>query len=145
MALDGSTCSKFLLVVNGDFEPLEHVPRTSAIANTCAAVFGRGPCVLRSREHEKRPAVKEKKKSTCIKTHLILIHSKASVATLWAATINKLSHPTAGVRQIFLSSRREELNIAPGTRLRRNSCAQPDLKATFLCASAKAILCYYCI
>ena len=39
----------------------EHVPRTSARAHTCAVVFGRALCVLRSREHEKRPATGREK------------------------------------------------------------------------------------
>ena len=56
MGLDGSTRSECLPVVTCDFEPPEHVPRTSARVHTGAVVFGRAPSVPRSREHEKRPA-----------------------------------------------------------------------------------------
>ena len=56
MGLGDSMCSECLPVVSCDFEPPEHMPRTSARARTRAVVFGRAPCVPRSREHEKRPA-----------------------------------------------------------------------------------------
>ena len=39
-----------------NFEPAEHVPRTSARAHTCTAVFMRAPYVRRNREHDERPA-----------------------------------------------------------------------------------------
>ena len=61
MGLDGSTCSECLLVVTCDFEPPEHVPRISARARNCAAVFGRALCVPRSREHEKFAAAGREK------------------------------------------------------------------------------------
>ena len=53
----------------GDFEPPEHVPRTSARAHTCAVVFRRAPRVPRSREHEKRPAAGREKKADVPKKH----------------------------------------------------------------------------
>ena len=64
MGLDGSTCSECLHVVTCDFEPPEQVPRTSVRAHTCAVVFGRAPCVPRSREHQQRPAAGCAKKTT---------------------------------------------------------------------------------
>ena len=67
MGLDGSTCSECLRVVTCDFEPPEHVPRTSARAHTCAVVFGRPPCVPRSREHEQIALPEEKKVLMCKK------------------------------------------------------------------------------
>ena len=67
MGLEGSTCSESLPVVTCDFEPPEHVPWTSASAHTCAMVFGRAPCVPRSREQEKRPAAGREKMPMCIK------------------------------------------------------------------------------
>ena len=42
-------------MVTFDFEPPEHMPRTSARAPFFAALFRRAPCVPRSREHEKIP------------------------------------------------------------------------------------------
>ena len=72
MGLDGSTCSECLPVVTCDFEPPEHVPRTSTMAPTCAVVFGRAPCVPRSREHEKRPAAGREKNAHVQKN--IFIH-----------------------------------------------------------------------
>ena len=69
MGLDGSTCSDGLPVVACDFEPPEHVPRTSARAHICAVVFGRTPCVPRSREHEKRPAAGREKNVNVRKKH----------------------------------------------------------------------------
>ena len=59
--VDGRTC---------DFEPLEHVPRTSARTYTCAVVFWRAPCVLRSREHEIRPAAGREKNVNVPKKHI---------------------------------------------------------------------------
>ena len=61
MGLDGSTCSECLPVDTCDFEPPEHLPRTSVRAHTCAVVFGRAPHLPRSREHEKRPAAGREK------------------------------------------------------------------------------------
>ena len=58
MGLDGSTLLEFLPAVTCDFDPPEHVPRTSVRARICAVVFGWAPCVHRGREHEKRPAAK---------------------------------------------------------------------------------------
>ena len=56
--LDGpsSTCSECLPEGTCDFEPPEHVPRTSAGAHTCALVFQRALGVPRSPEPEQRPA-----------------------------------------------------------------------------------------
>ena len=74
MGLCGSTCSECLPVVTCDFEPAEHVPRTSTSAQTCAVVFGRVPCVPRSREHEKRPAAgREKNADEQKKTHVYIV------------------------------------------------------------------------
>ena len=68
----GSTCSECLPVVTCDFEPPEHVPRISARAHICAVVLGRAPCVLWSREHQKRPAAGREKMPMCKNT---FIHS----------------------------------------------------------------------
>ena len=73
MGLNGSTCSAYLPVVTCDFEPPEHVPRTSTRAHTCAVGFGRAPCVSRSREHEKRPAAGRKKGRCAKSTHLNIV------------------------------------------------------------------------
>ena len=61
--LDGSMCSECLPVVASfrDSVPPEHGPRTSAGAHTCAVVYGRAPCVPRSREHENRAAAGREK------------------------------------------------------------------------------------
>ena len=56
MALRGWKRIPWLLASFRDFEPPEHMPRTSARAHTCTALFTRAPCVTRNREHEKRPA-----------------------------------------------------------------------------------------
>ena len=55
LALGGRKRIQWILATFRDFEPQEHVPRTSARAHTCTAVFTRAPCVPRNREHEKRP------------------------------------------------------------------------------------------
>ena len=70
MGLDGPTCSECLPVITYDFEAPEHVPRTSARAHTCAVVFGRAPCVPRSREHDKDPRPEEKKRLNVQKKHM---------------------------------------------------------------------------
>ena len=70
--LDGSTCSESLLERTCDFEPPEHVPRTSARAHTCGVVFGRAPCVPQRREHEKRLAAGRGKKCRCAKKNTFI-------------------------------------------------------------------------
>ena len=76
MALRARNASPWLLANFRDFDPPEHVPRTSARARTCAVVFGRAPCSPRSREHEKDPG-RKRKKCPCAKknTHLYEVHS----------------------------------------------------------------------
>ena len=61
MALRARNASPWLLANFRDFEPPEHVPRTSARAYTCVLVFGRTRCVPRRREHEKRSAAGREK------------------------------------------------------------------------------------
>ena len=68
MGLDGSTCSESLPV--GTCQPTEHVPRTSARAQTYAVVSGRDPCVPRSREREKKPAAVREKNVDVPKKHI---------------------------------------------------------------------------
>ena len=70
MGLDGITCSECLPVVTCDFESLEHVPRTSARAYTCAVVLGWAPYVPRSQEHEKRPAAGREKNADVQYKHI---------------------------------------------------------------------------
>ena len=89
MGLDICTCSECLAVVLAnfrDFNPPEHVPRTSARAHTCAVVFGRAPCVPRSREHERKdPRPEEKKIPMCKKN--TFIHSNTRFAFgMWEVT-----------------------------------------------------------
>ena len=55
-ALGGRKRIPWLFASLRHFEPPEHVPRTSARAHTCTAVFTRASCVARNREHENRPA-----------------------------------------------------------------------------------------
>ena len=70
MGPDGFACSECLPVVACDFEPPEHVPRTSARAHTCAVVFARAPCMPRSRENEKRPAAGREKNADVQNIHI---------------------------------------------------------------------------
>ena len=56
MALCARNAPPWLLASFRDFGPPEHLPRTSARAHTCTAVFTRASCVPRNREHEKRSA-----------------------------------------------------------------------------------------
>ena len=56
LALGGRKRVPWLLATFRDFESPEYVPRTSARAHMCTAVFMRAPCVPRNREHEKRSA-----------------------------------------------------------------------------------------
>ena len=71
MGLDGSTLLECLPVVSCDFEPPEHLPRTSARAHTCAVVFGQAPSVPRSREREKGPAAGREKNADAQKNTII--------------------------------------------------------------------------
>ena len=56
MALGGRKRIPWLLATFREIETPEHVPRTSARAHTCTAVFTRASCMPRNREHEKRSA-----------------------------------------------------------------------------------------
>ena len=100
MGLDGSTCSECLPVVTCDFNPPEHVPRTSTRAYTCAVVFGRAPCVPRSREHEKRPgAGREKrpyKKNTFIHSNIQRKYNKIP-GTYMRGTYTHFIHVASGL------------------------------------------------
>ena len=74
MALRARNAPPWLLANFRDFEPPEHVTRISARAHTCALVFGRAPCVPRSREHGKRLAAgREKNADVQKKTHLHVV------------------------------------------------------------------------
>ena len=73
-----SECLLWLLANFRDFEPRERVPRTSARAQTRAVVFGRTPCVPRSREHEKRPAAGREKNADVQKKNTF-IHRNSCV------------------------------------------------------------------
>ena len=71
MALCARNASLWLLAT---LNTQKNLPRTSARAHTCALVFGRAPCVPRSREHEKRHAAGREKKTVYVqnKTHLAI-------------------------------------------------------------------------
>ena len=57
-----------------NFQPPEHVLRTSARAHTGVVVNGWIPCVPRSREHEERPATARERMPMCKKTaHLHIV------------------------------------------------------------------------
>ena len=73
MGLEGSTRSECLSVVTCDFEPPEHVSRTSVRAHICTGMFGRTPCVPRCREHEKRPAARREKHDDVQKNVLYIV------------------------------------------------------------------------
>ena len=96
MGLDASTCSECLPMATCDFEPPEHVPRTSVRAHTCAVVFGRAPCVPRIREHVKRPAAGREKMPMCKKTRLYTLRSSNTsiclsvLSTMYSNSIDML-------------------------------------------------------
>ena len=77
MGLDGSTCSECPPVVTCDFEPPDHVPRTSARAHTCNVVTlvpwcsGGLPACLRAESTRKDPRPEEKKMPMCKKNTFI--------------------------------------------------------------------------
>ena len=77
-------------MVTCDLKPPEHVPRTSARAHTCAVVFGwaPAPCVPWSREHEKRPAGREAKK-----THVYTVIYVVVVLIFLVVVLVVLSYP----------------------------------------------------
>ena len=57
LALAGCKAIPRLLARFRDFERPEHAPRSPAGTHTCTVVYRRPPCVPRSRERKKRPAV----------------------------------------------------------------------------------------
>ena len=61
------------LAIFCDFEPPEHVLRTSARAHTCAVVFGRARCVPLSREHEKKPTAGRERDADVKKKHVYML------------------------------------------------------------------------
>ena len=67
-----------------EFEPPDHVPRTSARAHTCAVVFRRAPCVPRSREHDERPAAgRGKNADVPKKTHFYVVIEGSPSGCVW--------------------------------------------------------------
>ena len=72
MTLRARHASPWLLASFRDFEPPEHVPRTSTSAHTCAAVYRRAPSVPRSREHEEGPAAGGEKKCHMCRKHTFI-------------------------------------------------------------------------
>ena len=77
LALGGRKRVPWLLATFRDFESPEYVPRTSARAHMCTAVFMRAPCVPRNREHEKRSAG-ERAKNAYVQKKVHLVHSNMS-------------------------------------------------------------------
>ena len=57
-------------VVSCDFEPPDHVPRASAMAETCAVVFGRAPCVPQRRQNEKNHAAGKEKNADLVRKRI---------------------------------------------------------------------------
>ena len=69
MGLDGSKCSESLPEGTCHFEPLEHVTRTSARAETCARSPGGLPACHGS-ESTRRPAAEREKNTEVPKKHV---------------------------------------------------------------------------
>ena len=73
MGLDGSTCSESFPGGNCHFEPPEHVPRTSARAQTYARGPGGLPACHGAENTRKDPRPEEKKVPKCQKKHLYMV------------------------------------------------------------------------
>ena len=71
MGLDGSTCSECLPERTCPFQPLEHVPRTSAGAQTCVLGPGGLP-VCHGAEGARKDPRPEEKKSRRVKKHIYM-------------------------------------------------------------------------
>ena len=70
--LDGSTCSESLPERAGDFEPPEHVPRTSARAKTCVRGPGGLPTCHGAESTRNDPRPEEKKNAEGPKKHIFI-------------------------------------------------------------------------
>ena len=55
-----------------DFERPDHAPRSPIGTHTCAVVYGRPPCVPRSREREKSPTGAGEKRASDLKKMLLI-------------------------------------------------------------------------
>ena len=74
MGLDGSTCSESLPEGTCHFEPPEHVPRTSARAQTCVRGPGGLPACHGAESARKDPRPEEKKMPKGQKKHNIYVY-----------------------------------------------------------------------
>ena len=75
MGLDGSTFSEYLPERTCHFESLEHVPRTSARAQTCARGPGRLPACHGAEGARKDPQAEENRNCRRAKrTHIYIAH-----------------------------------------------------------------------
>ena len=73
MGLDGSTCSESLPEQTCHFKPPEHVPRTSARAQTCVRGPGGLPACHGAESTRKDPHPEEKKMPKYEKTHVFIV------------------------------------------------------------------------
>ena len=73
MGLDGSTCLESLSERTCHFEPPEHVPRTSARAQTCARGPGGLPACHGAEGTRNDPLPEEKKMPKCRKTRQYIV------------------------------------------------------------------------
>ena len=75
MGLDGSTCSECLPERTCHFKPPEHVPRTSAGAQTCVLGPGGLPVFHGADSTRKDPRPEEKKMPKDEKKHIYILRS----------------------------------------------------------------------
>ena len=83
MGLDGSTCSECLPERTCHFQPPEHVPRTSAGAQTYVWGPGRLPVCYGAESTRKDPLPEEKKMPKGEKTHMYDMYMKYIHSSLY--------------------------------------------------------------
>ena len=97
--LDGSTCSEPLPERTCHFEPPEHVPRTSARAQTCVRSPGGLPACHGAESARKDPRPEEKKMPKGQKTHLYMYNiSRRRRVSSDKKAIKKLSYVQVQIR-----------------------------------------------
>ena len=104
MGLDGSTCSDSLPERTCHFEPPEHVPRTSARAQTCVRGPGGLPACHGAESTRKDPRPEEKKMSKGRQNTFIYMYISTVICNLRSATINSCSRnwPGYSLEQVFV-------------------------------------------
>ena len=124
-------CSESLPEGTCDFEPPEHVPRTSARAQTWARGLGELPACHGAESTRKDPQPEEKKKPNSQKNTFIHGYNRHSVCSIQHRP-NKKKKSSNNKRLTFWTSSRncqDESELVLATQIRKGSTRKSSMQA----------------